>query len=551
MDPILRALLDQIAAGAYAEMSTDQLIEGQTAITEALTAWRGDRSLYAADEVRALVNAAQGVRAEVETRRGVDEALDAEVNAIVPQEAAVVEPAPVVPAVSVADAVARRPAAAAPVEPPAPIVEVGEPDSGVEVIAASGGPGSVVADDAPRIVGLDAIGQAMNDAWRGTARPANGKVLTRAIQRRWDASLRVDTDSSPATNFAAMGQASRNAQLSAHQALYDDGTPDVLQAATGICGPLEPRYNFLQLASATAGIINLTDVGVARGGLRIPQAVTYDDIRGQVAIAYPYTSQMGADGGVKPCWEIECPGISDFIVIAYQTCLRFGNFTGMFFPEYVEHISDLSMAAHAHDVNLALILGIVASADTVTYDSNGASKLGDAWVQFTRQATFHAWLYRNKYRTSEDLVLEQVWPHRALGALIAAVMARTSSEPTRYLLGEVLEAVAAFGRTIGVRFQFVYDWQEMTQAPNDFGAENYSFLQFPAGEVIHMTAETLDLGVVRDSTRNAANEFDTWVETFDGLAFSGYEIMNVTEVVLCPNGATGSTVTIECDTSGS
>jgi hypothetical protein len=56
----------------------------------------------------------------------------------------------------------------------------------------------------------------------------------------------------------------------------------------------------------------------------------------------------------------------------------------------------------------------------------------------------------------------------------------------------------------------------------------------------------LDLGTVRDSVLNAANDFQLFVETFDGIAIPGYEILEVTQVDACPTGATGSTVTITC-----
>lgn len=542
MTDALKALLEQIGKGQYADLTVEQLSEAQSEITAALAAWKADKSIYTADEVKSLLDSVKAVKTEVETRTAATSDLEAQVEALVPEPA---QPEPETPKPSLASVLAKRPAQAVPAAEPTPPAD--EPESpAVEIIAASGGPQSPVAEDGQRLTSLTEIGQAMDAAWRGTRPPANGAVYNRAVQKRWNAALRVDEAGKAQDNFAALQAAIHIGQERAKASLYG-GDGDVLQAATGICGPLEPKFSFLNLIGQD-GLIDLTDVGVARGGLRIPQAVTYDDIDGQAAIAYPYTSQMGADSGTKPCFTVTCPGISDFLVIAYQTCLRFGNFSGQFFPEYVEHVSDVAMATHAHKVNLALILAITTNADTVTYDSNGATKLGGAWTQFVRQTTFHSWLYRSKYRTSQDLVLEHVYPYRALGALIADTAARQSSTPTE-TAGTVTAAVAAHGREIGTRFQFVHDWQEMTQAPGDFGSEAYSSLLFPAGNLIHMTGETLDLGVVRDSTRNAANEFDNWVETFDGIASAGYENMLITDQRFCPDGTTGGTVTISCTTA--
>lgn len=544
MNETLKALLEQVGRGEFDPLTDEQLTEAQSQIVAALRDWQGDKTIFSPEEVKGLADSLKAVKDVLATRQVSTAELESQVNELIPVESKP-EPTPEPAKPDLVKALAKRPEQAKPVAEPTVEVEPEPEEPAVEVIAASGAPSSPVDENAPRITPMQAA-QVLWDAARGLGRPSQGSVRTRAIQRRWNAAVRVDETAPAGANYHSFSQAVMAGQEKAKADVYG-GSGEVLQAATGICGPLEPRYSFLNLADPNAGIIDLVDVGVARGGLRLPQAITYDDIRGQSAVAYPYTSQMGSDAGIKPCWEVECPGISDFIVTAYQTCQRFGNFSQQFFPEYVDMISTLAMAGHAHDVNLALINAIIASTDTVTYDSNGATKLGDAWAQFTRQATFHAWLYRDKYRTSQDLVLDQVWSHRAKGALIADVMARTSSEPTAAAFG-VDAAIAAFARQIGVRFQFVYDWQEMTAVPSDFGSENYSFLQFPAGEIIHMTGESLDFGPIRDSTRNSLNEFDMWFESFDGVATAGYEIMLVNEVRLCPNGATGGTVTIDCGT---
>jgi hypothetical protein len=41
---------------------------------------------------------------------------------------------------------------------------------------------------------------------------------------------------------------------------------------------------------------------------------------------------------------------------------------------------------------------------------------------------------------------------------------------------------------------------------------------FPEGSVQFLDGGTLDLGVVRDSRTNAANRYETFVETFEGVA---------------------------------
>ncbi len=53
----------------------------------------------------------------------------------------------------------------------------------------------------------------------------------------------------------------------------------------------------------------------------------------------------------------------------------------------------------------------------------------------------------------------------------------------------------------------------------------------------------LDLGVVRDSTLDATNDYETFVETFEGVAFRGLEAYQVQSSIL-PNGGSSGTVAV-------
>jgi hypothetical protein len=68
---------------------------------------------------------------------------------------------------------------------------------------------------------------------------------------------------------------------------------------------------------------------------------------------------------------------------------------------------------------------------------------------------------------------------------------------------------------------------------------------FPEGAIQFLDGGRLDLGVVRDSTLDATNDYETFVETFEGLADRGFSksvVQYVTE--LCANGQSGATATI-------
>jgi hypothetical protein len=69
---------------------------------------------------------------------------------------------------------------------------------------------------------------------------------------------------------------------------------------------------------------------------------------------------------------------------------------------------------------------------------------------------------------------------------------------------------------------------------------------FAPGTVVRLNGGTLDLGVVRDSTLNLANDFQVFTEEFVGIAVAGYEILRISGLENCPNGVTGAASTLAC-----
>ena len=53
----------------------------------------------------------------------------------------------------------------------------------------------------------------------------------------------------------------------------------------------------------------------------------------------------------------------------------------------------------------------------------------------------------------------------------------------------------------------------------------------------------LDLGVVRDSVLDATNDYETFVEPLEGIAFRGNEVYQVQSTILPTGGSAGSVAT--------
>jgi hypothetical protein len=68
------------------------------------------------------------------------------------------------------------------------------------------------------------------------------------------------------------------------------------------------------------------------------------------------------------------------------------------------------------------------------------------------------------------------------------------------------------------------------------------FPLFPEGSFQFLDGGELNLGVVRDSTLNSTNDYETFIETFENVAFRGVESDWVI-ATLAPTGASAGTVT--------
>jgi hypothetical protein len=75
------------------------------------------------------------------------------------------------------------------------------------------------------------------------------------------------------------------------------------------------------------------------------------------------------------------------------------------------------------------------------------------------------------------------------------------------------------------------------------GTIQLSWLLYPEGSFQFLDGGRLDLGVVRDSTLDATNDYETFVETFESVAFRGLEAYQV-QSTLKPTGGSAGTVAV-------
>lgn len=323
----------------------------------------------------------------------------------------------------------------------------------------------------------------------------------------------------------------------------------VLTAAGGWCAPSTISYDFYNIVCED-GMLDLPTVGVTRGGIRWPTSPSFGDLAGQVW-TWTETQDIAAatgtaQSGVKPCYRVQCPAFNEARLSCDGHCLTAGNLMTDAYPEAIANHLRLLMATQAHYTNARVIQQLVAGSTAVTYTPTG---IGVA-VPVLDAIEMQVMDYRIKYRMCQGSVLEAVFPNWLMPMFRADLAKRMGMGLEIFSVSDA--QIADWFTERGIRAQFVSDWQVGTTgflgqatAATAWPA-SVQFLLYAAGTWLRGNGLRLDLGVIRDSTLNATNDYTaSWMEECYLTARIGHESRLVT-VPICPNGATAAGITFGC-----
>jgi hypothetical protein len=371
---------------------------------------------------------------------------------------------------------------------------------------------------------LDELAASMHSTWASMSQQSGQRAVARIPIKNG-----YELTGDPATNYNILAEVANKSQQA-----RQDGI--ALTAALG-CAPSEPVYDFFNQSARGAGLVDLPSVTARRGSRTYPPAVGFTDIDGQTGIGTRFT------GATKTCYTVNCGTTRTTDVVANYTCLTFDNEEGLFYPELVAHYGALSLIAHEHEVNQRLIENMRDSTCTTTVqdlDTGGGTVIG-----LIRAALRTRAYYIERHKMAENAVLDVVMPFWFAASYAVDIATRQSTDmATSINLG--LSRIESELRQGGINAQFVYDWQAgPAEGFDDFG----SFLIYAPGTFVRLDGPTLDLGVVRDSTLNAANDFQTFFESWTGLACVGNQALYVQGVETCPIGQTALGSAVTCGAS--
>lgn len=339
------------------------------------------------------------------------------------------------------------------------------------------------------------------------------------------------------------------------------GKFESLVAGGGWCAPPENRYDFFNI-TCEGGAIDLPTFGVTRGGINFPTSPSLADTfspalpwytafsNATVPWLWTNTDDVATVTGSpnKPCIRVPCATMNPVLLECYGICLTAGNLADNAWPESTRNFLRLLMAAHFHASNARYIAQISAAAVAITGATCAAGS--GAVAPLLGTAELGAWDYRSKFGMCDDDVLEWILPAWTKG-LIRSDLAKRTREQADFL-NVPDAAIAAWFDTRNIRVQFVDDFQ--VRAAGQPGAatpitsypSTVNGLMYAAGTVVRGNGMTLDLGVVRDSTLNAENDFTAaWMEECHLIAKIGHEIRNYT-INVCPDGTVGAADLTAC-----
>jgi hypothetical protein len=331
-----------------------------------------------------------------------------------------------------------------------------------------------------------------------------------------------------------------------------------LVASGGICTPVAVDYTIPVFGATTDRPLrdSLPRFGADRGGIRYVAPATYSTPAGAVGI---WTNAVDASPGTatKALYTIACGSEVQVLVDAVTMRMKVGNMQGRFSPEQVAEITTLALSNAARTAELNLLAKINAASTLVSATSSvtGTGAYGatrELLDEIERAAM--AMKYRN--RANPNQMLHAIFPEFLRGIIrsdIARELAHDNSGSYNALA--ITDAqIDSWFAIRGINTTFLMDplpavtgtggYPFQGFAAQSTGALNAwpvsaSWNLFPEGAFQFLDGGNLDLGVVRDSTLDSTNDYETFVETFEAVAFRSVEALQIVSA-LSPTGRSGA-----------
>lgn len=343
----------------------------------------------------------------------------------------------------------------------------------------------------------------------------------------------------------------------------DAGTNDaVIQAAVGnlstigaadgaltaaICAPPEPVYDIPTLGTEERPVKDfLPSFGATRGGIVYRRGLSLTGA-GTIGANSSGVTANWIDGDAnKFVLAVACPSTVTTSVEAFVARAEVSNMQGQFDPESVAAALRLQMVLWARGAETSLLDTIDANSSPIGADNSTVIGFGRLLLQrFNILAT----TLRSRQRMAKDATLDLMLPSWVINAYQDDISWESPGDG----LETQEQAAADLERRLAarnIRVGWFLDQQLMqTQEASVPALAGYpqqvTGYMFEPGAHLFLDGGELNLGIVRDSTLNNTNEYQTFMETFEAVAYRGVESWSL-EINVCPSGSTSAPTAISC-----
>lgn len=332
-------------------------------------------------------------------------------------------------------------------------------------------------------------------------------------------------------------------------------SPEAITAAGGLAAPEEVRYDLFGVGDTDRPVRSSLPVfTTTRGGVRFMRPPTLNDVSGVVGIwTVPNDIAAVTDTSIrKPSFRV-LPGPE--IVVDTQAItmiMTFGNLMSRAYPELVARHNELGLIAHARVAEQQLLTQIGALSTAVTGRTQKVGAVREVLNQVSRAAAS----YRNRHRIAGATPLRAIMPEWFMDLLRSDIVMQHPGDGLEiFEIADTMISKWFSARNINITWamdgEAGQDYTSLTKAGAGAGSslgladypENVIWYLFAEGTFSFMDGGTLDLGLVRDSTLNAANDYQMFVETFENVVKFGLESLRVTSP-LVPTGQGTADVTL-------
>lgn len=340
-----------------------------------------------------------------------------------------------------------------------------------------------------------------------------------------------------------------------NEALLDNGKggSGSLLAAGGWCAPSETIYDLCELETRD-GLLSVPEITINRGGINFTQGPDFSSIYS--ATGFCFTEQDDIDGtyapganpgdpnveGDKPCYHIECPEFDEERLDVCGLCLTAGLLQARGYPEVIARVLRGALIGHDHRLNANIIEKMVAGSTAIVMPSPQVGATAPLLTAIELQVEH----LRTVNRMSRTATLEAVFPMWVHGVIRSDLSRRLGVD----MLSVTNAQINAWFTQRGVSPQFVYDWQDIaTTAASGFTQwpTTVDFLLYPAGTWVKGAADVITLDTIYDSVGLGQNNYTALFTEEGYLMAKMCHDSRVVTVSICPSGATGAGVDIDCD----